>query len=228
MRVQLPCRLRVTSSNQTGRGGVCPYHAPTRSGSFVPDAVPGVPTPASTQAPSATSGAHDHPGSRKRETHRRRNRPIVFGRLAHPVASRGPARRISGPQPGPRYVRNSSNASGSPRHRRPEADHLHRSKVELHGAFRCPGLTETGVALGVLLNGHVLGDDVDGNYGTELLLGSIRTPFVCGRSAGSAYFSGRQSASARTSTRGLLWRTAAGMCCGRSRRLGGHRTEITG
>ncbi len=36
MRVQLPCRLRVTSSNQTGRGGVCPYHAPTRSGALSP------------------------------------------------------------------------------------------------------------------------------------------------------------------------------------------------
>jgi hypothetical protein len=37
--------------------------------------------------------------------------------------------------------------------------------MELHRAFRSPGLTKTVAPLGVLLNSHVLGDDVNGNHG---------------------------------------------------------------
>src|SRR5258708_35927067 len=60
--------------------------------------------------------------------------------------------------------------------------------MELHSAFRCPGFTETLAALGVLLNSHVLGHDVDGNHGKQLLVDLVRAPFAGGRSAGSLYF----------------------------------------
>jgi len=36
--------------------------------------------------------------------------------------------------------------------------------VKLHGALGCPGLTKTLAPLGVQLNGHILGDDVDRNH----------------------------------------------------------------
>src|SRR4051794_37517442 len=45
------------------------------------------------------------------------------------------------------------------------------ARVELHGAFRCPGLTQSVASLPVLLNSHVLGHDVDANHGPELLWG---------------------------------------------------------
>jgi len=45
--------------------------------------------------------------------------------------------------------------------------------VELHRALRCTGLAETVATLSVLLESHVLGDDVDGNHGEELLVGLV-------------------------------------------------------